>query len=78
MSVESVLSCLDFGPDKRIFVSRHVKEFFPGVYARRERRGSCKQTYYVNLAMKYQIRQISLSIDQDNNSVLSGMLQCSI
>ena len=43
MSVESVLSCLNFGPDKRIFILRHAKEYFPGVYARRERRGSCKQ-----------------------------------
>ena len=43
MSVESVLSCLDFGPDKRIFILRQAKEYFPGIYTRRERRGSCKQ-----------------------------------
>ena len=43
MSVESVLSCLDFGPGKRISILRHAKKYFPGVYTRRERRGSCKQ-----------------------------------
>ena len=42
VTVEFLLSCLGFEHDKKVFLSRHVKEIFPGVYTRRENKGGHK------------------------------------
>ena len=49
VTVEFLLSWLGFEHDKKVFLSRHIKEIFPGVYTSRENKGGHKQypLYYV-------------------------------
>ena len=43
ITVEFLLSWLGFEHDKKVLLSRHIKEYFPGVYTRRENKGGHKQ-----------------------------------
>ncbi len=43
VTVEFLISWLGFEHDKKVFLSQHIKEFFPGVYTRRENKGGHKQ-----------------------------------
>ncbi|CAB3989959.1 Hypothetical predicted protein [Paramuricea clavata] len=43
ITVESLLSWLGFEHDKKVLLSRHIKDFFPGVYTRRVNKGGHEQ-----------------------------------